>query len=63
MPGFEPVIVENILEGDQLVTDVEAIRRHVESVGADSVLCVMTTTSCFAPRSVDRYSGLSLHIL
>ena len=52
--GFEPVVVENKLEGDELRTDVEAIEQKIFSLGPDSVLCVMTTTSCFAPRVFDQ---------
>ena len=52
--GFIPLIIENKLEGDELRTDLAAIEREVERVGADSVLCIHTTTSCFAPRVPDR---------
>ena len=46
--------MENKLEGDELRTDVEAIEEKIVLLGADSVLCIMTTTSCFAPRVFDR---------
>ncbi|XP_035827856.1 O-phosphoseryl-tRNA(Sec) selenium transferase [Aplysia californica] len=52
--GFEPVIIENCLEGDELRTDVATIKQKIEDLGADNVLCVMTTTSCFTPRVPDR---------
>ena len=52
--GFEPVVVENKLEGDELRTDLDAIEQKIVSLGAGSVACVMTTTSCFAPRVYDR---------
>jgi O-phospho-L-seryl-tRNASec:L-selenocysteinyl-tRNA synthase len=51
--GLEPIIVELNVNGDQLETDVEGIRNAIEANGPDDVLCVMTTTSCFAPRSPD----------
>ena len=53
--GCEPIVVENVLVGDELQTDVGAVRREVERVGVDQVLCVLTTTSCFAPRIPDKY--------
>lgn len=56
-PGFEPVVVENVLEGDELRTDVEAVERKIEELGAENILCVHSTTSCFAPRVPDRYLG------
>ena len=46
-------MVENTLEGDQLRTDMDAVRRAVGDVGADQVVCVLSTSSCFAPRAAD----------
>lgn len=53
-PGFEPVVVENVLEGDELRTDLEAVEQKIQELGAENVLCVHSTTSCFAPRVPDR---------
>ena len=47
-------VVENLVEGDELRTDVDGVRRRIEEVGAANVLCVLSTTSCFAPRGVDK---------
>jgi hypothetical protein len=52
--GLELVVVPNTLEGDQLRASVDAVRAAVNAVGADAVVCVMTTSSCFAPRGADR---------
>ncbi|XP_027056391.1 O-phosphoseryl-tRNA(Sec) selenium transferase-like [Pocillopora damicornis] len=52
--GFEPVIVENVLEGDELRTDLAAVEKQIKDLGTENVLCVFTTTSCFAPRIPDR---------
>ena len=54
--GFDPVVIENKLEGDELRTDVEEIESKIKELGSDSIACVMCTTSCFAPRVPDRYS-------
>ena len=51
--GFEPIVVENILAGDEVVCDVDAIAEKIVTLGADKVLAVVTTTSCFAPRAPD----------
>ena len=48
------MVVENLLEGDELRTDVEAVERQIQTLGAENVLCVHSTTSCFAPRVPDR---------
>ncbi|XP_026208956.1 O-phosphoseryl-tRNA(Sec) selenium transferase isoform X2 [Anabas testudineus] len=57
--GFEPVVVENALEGDELRTDLEAVERKIEELGAENILCVHSTTSCFAPRVPDRIEELA----
>ena len=52
--GFKPVVLENRLEGDELRTDLERMEEKMIEIGQENVLCVMTTTSCFAPRAPDR---------
>ncbi|XP_071830497.1 O-phosphoseryl-tRNA(Sec) selenium transferase-like isoform X2 [Apostichopus japonicus] len=52
--GFKPIVIENKLEGDELRTDVEAIKEKIAELGAGNILCLYTTTSCFAPRTPDR---------
>lgn len=42
------------MEGDELRTDLEAIQRKIDDLGAENILCVHSTTSCFAPRVPDR---------
>ena len=52
--GFIPVVIENQLEEDELCTDLEALSNKVEELGPQNILCVMSTTSCFAPRIPDK---------
>ncbi|XP_066537767.1 O-phosphoseryl-tRNA(Sec) selenium transferase [Hoplias malabaricus] len=58
--GFEPVVIENILEGDELRTDLEAVEKKIEELGAENILCIHSTTSCFAPRVPDRLEELAV---
>ncbi|XP_051518743.1 O-phosphoseryl-tRNA(Sec) selenium transferase-like isoform X2 [Myxocyprinus asiaticus] len=58
--GFEPVVIENILEGDELRTDLEEVERKIVELGAKNILCVHSTTSCFAPRVPDRLEELAV---
>lgn len=51
--GLTPVVVEPLLVGDELVTDVEGIRAAIERCGPTAVVAVVTTASCFAPRAPD----------
>ncbi|XP_073198484.1 O-phosphoseryl-tRNA(Sec) selenium transferase isoform X2 [Lepidochelys kempii] len=60
LAGFEPVVIENVLEGDELRTDVKAVEAKIQDLGAENVLCVHSTTSCFAPRVPDRLEELAV---
>lgn len=52
--GLEPVVIENILDGDELRTDMDALKNQIQLMGKENVLAVFSTTSCFAPRAPDR---------
>lgn len=56
--GYEPIIVDPIRDGDALVTDIETLNRILEQ-RCDEILCVLSTTSCFAPRSPDSLEAIS----
>ncbi|XP_004847256.1 O-phosphoseryl-tRNA(Sec) selenium transferase isoform X2 [Heterocephalus glaber] len=58
--GFEPVVIENFLEGDELRTDLKAVEAKVQELGPDSILCVHSTTSCIAPRVPDKIEELAV---
>ena len=51
--NLTPLIVENTLSEGELVTNVLEIEELIQRYG-DEVVCVMSTTSCFAPRNPDR---------
>ena len=53
--GLTPVVVENILEGDELRTDFEHLATKISALGPENILAVLSTTSCFAPRAPDKY--------
>jgi len=61
--GLVPVVLENSLEGDELRTDIEAMRAAISRLGAENIACVMTTTSCFAPRLPDRSAIISIYFV
>lgn len=50
--GLEAIVVENILVGEALKTDCNAIE-SILAAQNDEILCVLSTTSCFAPRVPD----------
>ncbi len=51
-----PVVVEPILSDNkqELITDLVKIEEEVQKLGAENILCVFSTTSCFAPRGYDK---------
>jgi O-phospho-L-seryl-tRNASec:L-selenocysteinyl-tRNA synthase len=54
-----PLVVENILLHDELVTDMESIEELLKAHGKE-VLCVLATTSCFAPRNPDKIDKIAI---
>ena len=52
--------MENVEEGDELRTDLAAVEKQIKDLGPENVVCIMTTTSCFAPRTPDRYEVTDL---
>ncbi len=48
-------MIENLLEGDQLRTNVDGIESSIEELRPENIVCVLTTTSCFAPRAIDKW--------
>lgn len=38
------MVIENVLEGDELRTDLGKLSEEIERLGADNILCVITTT-------------------
>lgn len=51
--GMEAVPLALALHGDELRTDVAALEAELRRLGAENVVAVVTTTSCFAPRASD----------
>ena len=51
--NLEPVVVDEKIEGDSVVCNHEGIEEKIKEIGADKILCIVSTTSCFAPRVPD----------
>lgn len=50
--GLVPIVVDQLNENGRLVTDIAGIRNLLNIHGPE-ILCVVSTTSCFAPRQPD----------
>jgi O-phospho-L-seryl-tRNASec:L-selenocysteinyl-tRNA synthase len=56
--GLIPLVVETVLIGDALETDIAGIRSLLQQYGAE-VACVLSTTSCFTPRCPDKVDEIA----
>ncbi|XP_037729886.1 O-phosphoseryl-tRNA(Sec) selenium transferase [Drosophila subpulchrella] len=57
--GLEPVVIPCQVNGESLHTDINLFREKIERLGVESILCLYTTTSCFAPRNCDDIAEIS----
>jgi len=53
--GYIPLIVQNIIqhENDAILTNLDEINHLCNTIPREEILCVLSTTSCFAPRHPD----------
>mmetsp|Transcript_17354 Transcript_17354/g.25723 ORF Transcript_17354/g.25723 Transcript_17354/m.25723 type:complete len:464 (+) Transcript_17354:164-1555(+) len=51
--GFAPIVVPNVLNGEEVKMDHQALVEMIKKTGHDNILCIITTSSCFAPRVPD----------
>lgn len=56
--GLEPIVIEMQIIGDELKTDLQRLEAQMAALG-ESVACVLTTTSCFAPRACDSVDAIA----
>ena len=60
--GFEPIIINpipNKKNDYEIETDIEQIKAVIDKYGIDNILCITSTTSCFAPRCYDNIEEIS----
>ena len=60
--GFEPLIINpipNKKNDYEIETDIEQIKAVINKYGVDNILCITSTTSCFAPRCYDNIEEIS----
>lgn len=56
--GLTPIVIPNILENDELRTDLDTMENVIKDKQKE-ILCVLSTTSCFAPRAPDKIIEIS----
>lgn len=57
--NLTPIIIDTIRVGDELCTNIKEFEQQIENLGADKIVCIISTTSCFAPRACDNLEELA----
>ena len=60
--GLTPVVIETVRSGsgDVVRTDLDALKNKIDELGgSEQILCVLSTTSCFAPRARDDVEAIA----
>lgn len=57
--NLDPIIIEQIFENEYLQTNVNEFEKQIEQLHPDQICCIISTTSCFAPRAIDNVQRLS----
>lgn len=57
--NLTPVIIDTIRVEDELCTNLNEFEQQIENLGADKIVCLISTTSCFAPRACDNLEELA----
>lgn len=54
-----PLVIEPLQNEDELDTNLVEFKEQIERLGADNIVCIISTTSCFAPRGSDNIVELA----
>lgn len=55
-----PIVIEPLLVEDELCTNIDEVEKQINLIGPENILCVFSTTSCFAPRGYDNIKELAV---
>ncbi|XP_055849463.1 O-phosphoseryl-tRNA(Sec) selenium transferase [Episyrphus balteatus] len=59
MAGLQPVVIDVVNGPKGLQTNMAAFEQEIQKLGSEKILCIFSTTSCFAPRNCDNILALS----
>jgi O-phospho-L-seryl-tRNASec:L-selenocysteinyl-tRNA synthase len=57
--NLEPIIIEQIEINNYLQTNLNEFEKQIQQLNPNDICCIISTTSCFAPRAIDNIQGLS----
>lgn len=55
-----PVVIDTIRNEDELETNLDEFDNQINKLGAQNIVCIVSTTSCFAPRGCDNIEALAV---
>lgn len=55
-----PIVIDTIRNEDELETNVTEFESQIQKFGAHNIVCIVSTTSCFAPRGCDDIEALAV---
>lgn len=55
-----PIVIDTVKEDDELVTNVIEFENQIHKLGASNIVCILSTSSCFAPRACDDLEALAI---
>lgn len=55
-----PIVIDTIKEDDELITNVIEFENQIHTLGASNIVCILSTSSCFAPRACDDLEALAV---
>ncbi|CAL6325024.1 unnamed protein product [Bathycoccus prasinos] len=57
--GYDVCVVDPILEKDELITNLQALEKELSAEDTKKIACVVSSTSCFAPRASDDVEAIA----
>ncbi|CAF1632588.1 unnamed protein product, partial [Adineta ricciae] len=57
--NLEPIIIEQTETDCYLQTNISEFEKQIQQLNPEEICCIVSTTSCFAPRAIDNIQHLS----
>ncbi|CAF1633030.1 unnamed protein product, partial [Adineta ricciae] len=57
--NLEPIVIEQTETDCYLQTNVSEFEKQIQQLNPEEICCIVSTTSCFAPRAIDNIQRLS----
>ncbi|CAF2414598.1 unnamed protein product [Rotaria sp. Silwood2] len=57
--NLEPIIIEQIETNNYLQTNINEFEKQIQQLNPNDICCIISTTSCFAPRAIDNIQYIS----